>query len=326
MQIQTSNLIAVLLLVASSYDVFPAFLRAADDPLDVVIAASRESVDKVRTASGTGTFEVSNQKPGEKDPSVRTKAEVNVHYADGKYSLHLDYQTLLATVVVKNPDGTETKRESVETKPDSLYLLDDGTLITEVKFTPRITPTGCAGHIFARENPSFPFKDVVHLTREIDIEAYLKNLGRAALSVEDLPSGIRRVSGWVKNSKTVRFELDADPKVAYNIVAMRVFNDPEKEPASTTEISWKKTGDLWYGERIAKTHRTRDREGKAEGTGRLVFQFSKFSPNVEINPSVFTFTGMGVPLGARFVDGRADAPHRILYFNGTSLGPERPSK
>lgn len=219
-------------------------LLAEDDLLEAVLTATHASAEKIRSATGTGTYEIHRHVEGEKEPQLGTKAEIDVNFDQGHYSLHFAYEKMLATVVNKDADGTE-KRRSVDMKPDSLYLIDDGTTTTEVKFSPRITPAGCAGSIFeSRSQPLFPFKNLAQLGRQLDFEGYVKNWGKDAFTVVVLPNGVRRISAKAKFSEKIRVEFDADPMAGFNVTAKRVYNEPRKEPIESTEVSWKKAGEI----------------------------------------------------------------------------------
>src|SRR5678815_4048781 len=134
------NILAAVLifLICSWQGIAANHLHAEDDLLEAVLTASRESAEKIRSVSGTGTYEVYRHVDGEKESQLSTKAEIEVNFDQGLYSLHFAYEKMLGTIVSKDADGNE-KRRSVDMKPEALYLIDDGKTTTEVKFTPRIT-------------------------------------------------------------------------------------------------------------------------------------------------------------------------------------------
>lgn len=299
---------------------------ADEDPLDAVLKAHGQSCKNIESAIGEGSFEVYRKAADEKEFKLRTKAKVGIQFQKDKYSLRFDYETLLQNTTYTDADGNKTTK-LVEWKPDALYVIDDGKAWTEVTFTPRINPAGCAGEIYKGHfRPTIRWRELAQLSKCVNPTEYVKNLGRDKLTVTDLPNGIRRISGWAKDSTKVRFELDADPKVGFNIVAERGFNEPSKEPAHSKEITWKKIGDIWFGERIVETLHFRNRDGAPDFTEQASFIYSSFEPNAEVKPAVFTLAATGVPRGARFLDHRPDAPNRIFYYDGQELSPERPGR
>jgi len=302
----------------------PAAL-AEEDLLDAVLKAHRQSSEKMESAIGSGTLEVYGKEPDEKEYGLRTKAKVDVQFHQGKYSLRLHYETMLAVSIRTDADGKQTKK-FVEDKPDALFVIDDGASWTEVLFSPRIRPTGCYGTIHQSDSapPKIPWRDLAQMGKCIDPETYVKNLGRDKLTVTDLPGGTRRISGWMKDSTKARFELDADPKAGFHITAERVYFEPEKEPMHTRDIIWKNKEGIWYGEQITKIAHYRNRDGTPSETRKEVFKYEEFSPNADVKPAVFTLAATGIPRGAWLVDHRPGAPIPKLYFDGQGLTPERP--
>jgi hypothetical protein len=325
-QLKGNLSLTVLVFLASSFwqaGGGPAAL-ADDDPLDAVLEAHRQTCKKVESAIGEGSFEVYRKEAEEKDFKLRTKAKVDIQFQKDKYSFRFDYETLLQNTTYTDADGKVTKK-LVEWKPDAFYVIDDGKKWMEVKFTARIRPAGCSGEIYEADfHPAFPWRDAAQLGKCFDLEGYVKNLGRDKLTVTDLPNGIRRISGWAKNSTKVRFEFDADPKAGFNITSERIFNVPNEEPALSKEIIWIKKGDIWFGEQIVEVFHFLKQEGTPDFSQRASFKYSNFNPNVEVKPTVFTLAATGMPRGTRILDHRKDAPNPILYFDGETPTPDKP--
>lgn len=318
------SLTAVIFLVSSFWQAGGGkSALAVEDALEAIIEAHHASCKIVESATGSGTYELYRKGADEKEFQLSTKAKIDVCFQKDRYSLRFDYETMLRNVTFKNADGTETKKIS-EMKPDAFFVIDDGTTWTEVKFSKRINPAGCSGDIWSGHfPPTIPWRDLAQLSKCINPELYVKNLGRDKLTVTELPGGIWRVSGWAKDSQKVRFEFDADSKVGLNVTSERIYNEPSKEPAHTKEITWKKKRDVWYGEQIVEVGHTRHADGTLNYSLRQTFKYDDFEPNSDVKPAVFTLAATGVPRGARFIDRRKDAPHRLLYWDGETLTPDR---
>jgi hypothetical protein len=328
-QLNGKLLLAVVVFLACSFGQAgggPAAL-ADEDLLDAILEAHRQSCKKMESAIGTGTLEVFGRGTDEKEYGLRTQAKVDVQFHKDKYGLRFDYVTLLEVAIRTDENGKATKK-FVEGKPDALFVIDDGTSWTEVQFSSRIKPTGCSGSVHQCDlaQKKIPWRDLAQMSKCIDPEAYVKNLGRDKLTVLDLPSGIRRISGRMKDSTKARFELDADPKAGFNITAQRVYYEPNKEPTHTKEIVWKNKAGIWYGEQIMQVAQIRNRDGTPGESRKEVFRYEEFSPNAEVKPAVFTLAATGIPRGAWVVDHRPGAPVRKLYYDGQGLTPERPGK
>jgi hypothetical protein len=298
---------------------------ADEDLLDAVLKAHRQSCEKMESAIGTGTLEVYGKGADEKEYGLRTKAKVDVQFHKGKYSLRFGYVTLLE-VVTRTDENGNTIKKFVEGMPDALFVLDDGESWTEVQFSSRIRPSGCAGYIyqFDMAPPKIPWRDLAQMGKCVDPETYVKNLGRDKLTVTDLPGGIRRISGWMKDSTKARFEFDADPRAGFHITAERVYIEPDLEPIHATEIIWKNKAGIWYGEQIMKVAQHRNRDGTPGESRKEVFRYEELSPNVEVKPVAFTLAATGIPRGTSVFDQRQGAPIRKLYFDGQGLTPDRP--
>jgi hypothetical protein len=300
----------------------PALL-AAEDPLDAILASHRKACEAFDSATGTGTFEVYRQAADEKEMKLVTKAKVDVRFLKNKYNLRFDYDTLLIPTTDRDADGKETKRLA-EWKPDSFNVIADSEKWIEVTFSPRINPIGCGGAIYDRQNkPTIPWRDVAQLGKIFNPDGLVKNLGRDKLEIADLPSGIRRVSGQAKNSDKARFELDADPKLGLNIVAQRWFNIPSAEPAHSKELTWRERDGMWYVAQIVEVMRF-TQDGKLSETVKSVFKYDDFVPRAAVPAGTFALAATGLLPGARVLDHRKDAPHRILYYDGVGLSPQRP--
>jgi hypothetical protein len=297
-----------------------------DDLLETIKQASVASSEFLRSAVGSGTFEQYVQEPGDKEPKLRTKARVNVFFARGKYHLRFDYETMLVRTVYTDMQGNKTDEKLAEWKPDRLFLIDDGLSATVVRFSERIRPRGCEAEIFSeRPAPStgFPWGDPARLGKEsMDVERLIQNLGKNSIQVSDLPDGGHRGIFRPKNSDKVRVEFDTKPEIGFNVVAIRAFNEGDEIPVTATELTWKKSGDVWYVEQINKLQDYR-RVKEPGPLTRTVFKYDKMDLNVEVDPRLFGLDSTELPKGTRFLDRRRDAPHPILYYDGSALTEQR---
>jgi hypothetical protein len=154
----------------------------------------------------------------------------------------------------------------------------------------------------------------------VDVERLVQNADKSSIQITKLPEGGVRVTFRPKNSDKVRYELDADPDVQFNVVAVRIFNEGDKRPALETELTWKKSDGLWYVETINRELRIRE----PDSLTRNIFRFDSLDVNDKVEPNLFTLDTLEVPKGTRFLDHRATAPNRILFYDGNTLTPQRP--
>jgi hypothetical protein len=292
--------------------------RAGDDPLDAIVKAHAASCKSVASATGSGTYELYRQETDEKEPKLFRKAKVDIQFGEGKYNLHFDYETMLEYGSDKN-----APKKLFETKPDNFFVIDTGVSRIDVEFRDTIKPAGCKGKI-DELNASMPWwRHLAQVSKRFNPDGYVEKVGREKLTVTQLENGIYRVSCPIPGA---RYEFDADPKVGFNIVADRVRVAELKEPYQSQEITWKQKNDIWYGDQIVEAHLVLNEDKTLRMTTRTVFKYDDFAPNTKIAPAVFTVAATGVPRGAMFHDLRKGAPHRVLYWDGEMLTPEKPKK
>jgi len=313
------SLIVVLFLVSSFWQAGGGNSVCADeDPLDAIIKAHAASCKSVASASGSGTYELYRQEPSEKEPKLFRKAKVDVQFGEGKYNLHFDYETMLEYGSDKN-----APKKLFETKPDNYFVIYTGISRIDVEFRDTIRPSGCKGDINDSETSNLWWRELAQASKRFNPQGYVDKLGRDKLTVTQLENGVYRVSCPIPGG---RYEFDADPKAGFNIVADRVRVAELKEPYQSQEITWKQKNDIWYGDQIVVVMR-RVNEDKTPGLmTRSVFKYDDFTPDAKIAPAVFTVAATGVPRGAMFHDLRKGAPHRVLYWDGEMLTPEKPKK
>jgi internalin A len=265
------------------------------------------------------------QEHDDKVPMLRTKAKVKAYFDRGKYHLRFDFETLLHRTIYHDEHGQKSADKLAEWKPDRKFVINDGVTASVVTISDRIHPSGCMVETYAPREAlplgDFPWSDPARLgTTCLNIEALIRNLGRDSISVTKSADGILHGSFRIKNSPKVRVEFDADPAVGFNVVARRIFNPDEQLPASSTELKWRKIGDVWFAEQIVEVNHYKD----ANNIGHMVrdtFSYDSVELNKDVDPALFTLDSTGYPGGAQFYD-RKPAPAKAAELNAEPLPAE----
>ncbi len=280
----------------------PAAPAAVPDPLDVLLQAQK-NLTGLRSAAGTAVYEVST-KEEDRWPEPRIKARVQVYFAEGKHHLRFQYERLQTWMVPS--DGSP--RRLLNYKPDDLAMIHDGEAVRVVSFSSRFKPTGCQIELFqGLRNPAafLEFNHPVELWREVaNIEAMVKNLGRDAIKMTRLDSGIIRGTCRIKNEPPgARVEFEARPEDGYHISRHWIFNPGQDRPATTKEIAWAQAKGVWYAKQLADEREYPYPHGP-NMRHRWVFRYETFEPGAMVDPKLFTLDCLSIPERTRTLDHR----------------------
>jgi RNA polymerase sigma factor (sigma-70 family) len=275
-------------------------VKAEAGALDLLLDASSE-LRKLRSAAGTAVFETYVQQ-GDKKPEPYTKGKVQVYFDGGKYHLRYKFDFRFRRAV---DDGAGGKKVVDENTPDDLAVIADGKLVSEVVYSKRIRQSGCQVNLRGRlkdATTSFALDHPAELWREaIDIDEVVKNLGRDTIKLTVLDSGSIRGTYKLKNAPKIRVEFEAEPADGYNVSALRVFNEGEKQPAQTAKVTWAKAKGIWYAKEFVTESDSR-REGGDGTLCRGVFRYESFEPGAKVDQKLFTLDCLTIPPGTRSFD------------------------
>jgi len=275
------------------------------DPLDLALTASLKAKE-VRSAKGTGTFEVLVQERQDKEPKLRTKATFQMFYDRGKYLLRFDYQTKLIWTTRQDELGKVSEPRLLEWKPKEYVVLYDGTDVYGITYREGAKPSGSMVEVYSRmpvPGTHWILRDPARLGLQVtNVEKLIENLGRRAITMKQLPKGGYLGKYFLKESPS-HAEFEIRPEVGFNITAGRVYNPDNPRPITTYALSWKKMKGNWYADRLVREF---DRRGMAkDGTlERAIVQYSEYMPNASVDPSVFQFESLHIPADARTFDRR----------------------
>lgn len=283
----------------------------ADNALEAMLAAARSTREGVQSVSAKAGFRKWVRRPDEEEPQLVTAGKLQLYSSDGKYHLKVNHEKMLRRTVhvpqgviwsnkpgeidvFRNAAGdvVEVPAKMANWKADNVFIINDGRTITSTVFTPRINPGG------VRSNSHGNFRDAC---LEIDVElvdparlvggvgqteAVVKNLGKVAIQVTDLPDGGFRATYRMKNAPKVRAELDAFAKDGFNVSASRIFNEGEQLPASAEEAVWKKVNGRWIVARLSSERRYRG--SKVLAYSKEVVIYYSHEVNQWVDPEAFT--------------------------------------
>jgi hypothetical protein len=290
-----SALLVVWLLIA------PGWVRAAD-PLETVCEAFRASSDGLHSGIGKGKYRHYEAAPGG-DWQLKVEADILAQFDGRKF--HVDF--------------TFAKDEI--RRLDLRRIFYDGEKITVARFTPNAHPTGAQAYVEAPNDRGdglargawgdFPW-DVTNLAKNVwDPERLVRNLGANRVEIKETPDG-DLVGSYLISDNRVRVLFECPRRFGYNLSKEQVFNVGEDHPAQECNLQWRQgPKGLWYVTSLLETFATRDEKGKADRRLRAVVMYSKFEPNVKVDPSLFTEASLRMPAGSSIVDNRPGSKVRI---------------
>ncbi len=129
-----------------------------------------------------------------------------------------------------------------------------------------------------------------------------------------------RISGQEppREGHWLRIELEIDPSQGYNVTKMRVYSNrfPER-PAMVLNVTYLDAGTHGQSYFPATYHY---RWGGDEFMETVDAEFSDVVLNQPVDPTVFTFAGMGVTPGTKLIDMRSPE-HIHSVYNGLADEP-----
>jgi hypothetical protein len=289
-----SALLVVWLLIA------PGWVRAAD-PLETVCEAFRASSNGLHSGIGKGKYRHYEAVPGS-DWQLEVEADILAQFDGRKF--HVDF--MFAKDEVR--------------RLDSKRMFYDGEKITAAMFTPKSHPTGAQAYVTAPNDSGDGLArgawgdfqwDVTNLAKNVwDPERIFKILGANRVEIKETPDG-DLVGSYLISDHRIRILFECPRRFGYNLSKEQVFNVGEDHPAQEFSLQWRQgPKGLWYVTSLVETFATRDERGKADKRWRAVVMYSKFEPNVKVDPSLFTEESLRMPAGSWIVDSRPQAKQR----------------
>jgi beta-lactamase regulating signal transducer with metallopeptidase domain len=294
-------------------------LPSGRQALDRLLESARAAREGIHSATGSAVFESWARFGDSKDPVLMTRGTMDVRYDRGKYRLKVEYAKKRGWVIMlpqgvrrRNPsDAWNVFRNEVgeivkltprlgEGNPDNVvFVVDDGKSIESITYSSGIHPSG---YRWAKHNKLYQACvdfglqtiDPVFLVRDSgDVEAIVKNLGADAVHVVPLPNGAYRATFLVKGSPKIRVELDASPDVGLNVIAQRVYNEGQIQPAQIDELTWKKIDGVWVVMRSSREAWMRGSDTNNDPRYKKdVVEYRSFHVNPWIDPQGFTQDSM----------------------------------
>jgi hypothetical protein len=201
---------------------------------------------------------------------------------------------------------------------DARRIIFDGEAITDASFTPNAHPTGADAFIYIPQDDGkglarcayrdFPW-DVTNLAKNVwDPERLFTNRDARRIEIKQTPEGDLVGSQSLINTRQVSMRFECPRSFGFNIARMQYFNVGNAHPVHDMKLEWKQSPNgVWYVVSLQDTFETRDEHGKLDQRLRAVLIYSKFEPNVKVDPSLFTEKSLHMPTGSPVVDGRPNA-------------------
>lgn len=296
----------------------------ANQTLDTVCAAARDSRTGLRSVIATAWFKRWSQSPDENEPQKTTDGKLQLYFADGKYHVRFRHEKMLRRtidlpqgVVPSNQPGesdvyrnkagevVDVPVRMADWKADIVFIVNDGRAINSTVFSPLIRPKGMRSESHQQfqhicKDVDITLADPAYIMGGFyDLEAAIKNLGTDAFQTTDLPDGGYRVTFRLKNAPNVRVDIDAFAKDGFNISAYRVFNEGQELPVSVKEATWKKINGQWIVSKL--TSENRFRGSKHSTYTKEMIGYSSVEVNPWVDPTAFTINSMNpdwIPLDA----------------------------
>ncbi len=278
--------------------------NAGDITLDDARQASVADTTRLVPFRCRGTFRVSRQDRGATKPIVWTDGAFRLSHAPGKLRLDMRFHVRKARVSIVDNDGKETHQE-VANSPVDIIVLDDGTAISKVTFSPRIMPSGCRIELYsslraALSGTGFPLRNPVHPQRDVlDVDALVRNLGADAVKWSKQDGTFFQGDYHLRNTNRVRAEFQVDAAMGNRVVSKAVFNFPADSPAAEHRLKWAKADDTWYVKSLSWTKRYANQPVR-----RAEVVFLDYQPNAEFMDDEFSLSSASIPDGARTLDRR----------------------
>ncbi len=191
---------------------------------------------------------------------------------------------------------------SSDEQHDAEIFVDDGKVIMQSVFSPKIHPHGAKGWIHQRVDegghrslfgpaPHYLARAWAFVDR---ISKYPPEVTKALHREEDL-----LVIRLTFEGKGQRMDFFVDPQQEYHIVRFENVGADGKMKLRVHK-KWARTDSgLWYVERYEQQAWPEKVDERRNGWR---YEFTSYEPNVEISPDEFTVDSIGLPYGARIMD------------------------
>ena len=143
-----------------------------------------------------------------------------------------------------------------------------------------------------------------------DPERLFKNLGASRVEIKETPDG-DLVGSYLSSDNRVRVFFECPRRFGYNLSKEQVFNVGEDHPVQEYNLQWRQgTKGLWVCNEPARDICDCATRRESRQTSCAVVMYSKFEPNVKVDPSLFTEESLRMPAGSWIVDTRPQAKQR----------------
>jgi hypothetical protein len=257
----------------------------------LLTTAYHETMPRLRSGSGTGTFESYVQRATDKNPQLNTRAAFHLDFDHKRYYLDLKY----------NHSDRFTRR----------IIICDNSAVYSSSFLPgggfgMRTWGDVAEPNHGRKDNEF-HQDPSQLTKPLfNVDKWINTTGEK-IRIEELPEGGYTIHVQHEN---LHESCTALKKFDWHVSSYKVEVERQQAYVQETKSSWKKVGDVWY---VASIEETR-KGGAYRESYRSVLRFDDFKANVAISPKLFHLAALELPIGARIFDRREDAPNQAYLY------------
>jgi hypothetical protein len=284
----------------------------ADKALGKICAAYHTGHGTIQSLTAIARFKGWIRDPEDKEQREITSGTMQLYYSEGKYHLRIAHEKRLQRGIA-NAEGQVLRRVAgqpgkfldaagnaidirtnfIDTKPDYVFVVNDDDTIRSTIIPRPARYTWMVRREFAqtRGDIGVDIVDPAYLFGVLCfLEPIIKDAGTESLKVSNLAEGGYRVTYRLKETQTIRVELDALPEDGFNISAMRVFQEGQQLPLLVEEAAWKKVNDQWI---VWKRSRERSAvQVRGNSSDKEVVTYYKLDLNSWVDPEAFTIRSM----------------------------------
>ncbi|MCC7334724.1 MAG: hypothetical protein IT422_06495 [Pirellulaceae bacterium] len=298
---------------------------AAQEPLLAAQRSMAHTEQCLQTLVGEATFDTFGDMEGLEEPSVLSTGNAKVYYDRGKYHLRINMAKQLTKFRSIDKDGKVLDEGIHDSRYDEVFVIFDGEVAYSIAFSERINPTGCSGEIHdsfedANRMSGVAVDDPAHLWRNAgEVDFIVDKSAKKELLLDDVrvqADGSTTIGFPIAKSLS-RVEKDLDPKLGFRSNEMRIFNSGIAQAVARRQLFWERVNDeLFVTKRI-------DTNVYDDSKMQITFCYTKFEPNVDIDPRLFTIDSVDIPHGTRFINRRKNNGERFLWKSDDGLSSER---
>lgn len=264
--------------------------EVSDSEKQVALQKASEAFEaaemSLHSGAGKGTYKIFEQ-DSMGTWKLMTDADVEIYFDGDKYNV---------TLVYRLEPMKRTKR----------VIIYDKSAILSTRFG-RIRPAGGETEVFPvgshplglvrPQAADFPW-DVTKLPTTLEhVTKLRKTVGDQNLELIRTSEGLYQLSFPVGTNAKV--SIDISPDAGYNIVRRRVYAGPSEKLYQEFKATWAlEGGGIWYIDRLTEELYSGPSQFRWE------LEYDEFTPNVPVQPEVFTLGALDMPPGSRILDKR----------------------